>query len=167
MTVKTPARKTARKTARPASKAKVRPKPAASAKKSVAVRKAAPAKKAPSARKAVRSALTDVVTAALDDMKAQNVTVVDVRGVTDVTDTIVIASGTSDRHVKSLAGSVVTKAREAGYRALGVEGEREGEWVLVDLQDVIVHVMLPRIREFYALEKLWDVHSAERGATAG
>jgi len=73
----------------------------------------------------------------------------------------VIASGTSDRHVKSLAVRVQQRAREAGFRSLGMEGEREGEWVLVDLDDVIVHVMLPRIREFYALEKLWDSSAAE------
>ena len=109
--------------------------------------------------------LTELVTAALDDLKAQNVAVLDVRELTDVADTIVIASGTSDRHVKSLAGRVLERAKEAGFRSLGVEGEREGEWVLVDLQDVIVHVMLPRIREFYALEKLWDAHGAAHGAS--
>ncbi|MFO0450643.1 MAG: ribosome silencing factor [Pseudomonadota bacterium] len=97
-------------------------------------------------------------------MKAQNVVVLDVRKLTDVADTIVVASGTSDRHVKSLAGRVVERAKEAGYRPYGVEGERDGEWVLVDLNDVIVHVMLPRVREFYGLEKLWDVRSADRAA---
>ena len=117
------------------------------------------------ARKTTRPRLAELVTAALDDLKAQNVAVLDVSDLTDVTDTIVIASGTSDRHVKSLAGRVVERAKEAGFRSLGIEGEREGEWVLVDLQDVIVHVMLPRIREFYALEKLWDVHAAGRAAT--
>jgi ribosome-associated protein len=115
-------------------------------------------------RKAARPRLTEVVTAALDDLKAQNVAVLDVSDLTDVTDTIVIASGTSDRHVKSLAGRVLERAREAGFRSLGIEGERDGEWVLVDLQDVIVHVMLPRIREFYALEKLWDVRVSGRAA---
>jgi ribosome-associated protein len=112
-----------------------------------------------------RPRLAEVVTAALDDLKAQNVAVLDVSGLTDVTDTIVIASGTSDRHVKSLAGRVLERAKEAGFRSLGIEGERDGEWVLVDLQDVIVHLMLPRVREFYALEKLWDVRSAGRAAT--
>ncbi|HXQ30539.1 MAG TPA: ribosome silencing factor [Steroidobacteraceae bacterium] len=106
------------------------------------------------------------MTAALGDLKAQNVAVLDVRELTDVTDTIVIASGTSDRHVKSLAGRVVERAKQAGFRSLGVEGEREGEWVLVDLRDVIVHVMLPRVREFYALEKLWGVRLVERAAPA-
>ena len=90
------------------------------------------------------------------------VTVLDVAQLTTVTDTIVIASGTSDRHVKSLAANVSTKAAQAGYRALGREGERDGEWVLVDLSDVIVHVMLPRVREFYGLEKLWDVRASAR-----
>jgi ribosome-associated protein len=108
--------------------------------------------------------LSELVTAALDDLKAQNVAVLDVRELTGMTDTIVIASGTSDRHVKSLAHRVLERAREAGFRSLGVEGEREGEWVLVDLQDVVVHVMLPRVREFYGLEKLWDTRSGERGA---
>jgi ribosome-associated protein len=110
--------------------------------------------------------LTALVTAALDDLKAQNVAVLDVRTLTGVADTIVIASGTSDRHVKSLAGRVLERAKEAGFRALGVEGVREGEWVLVDLQDVIVHVMLPRVREFYGLEKLWDARAGERAASA-
>jgi ribosome-associated protein len=125
-----------------------------------------PAKRPARAKKAARPRLAEVVTAALDDLKAQNVAVLDVSDLTDVADTIVIASGTSDRHVKSLAGSVIERAKEAGFRSLGIEGEREGEWVLVDLQDVIVHVMLPRIREFYALEKLWDVHAAGRAATS-
>jgi ribosome-associated protein len=102
------------------------------------------------------SPLQDVVTAALDDMKAVNVKVLDVRGLTDIADTMIIASGNSDRHVKSIADRVVEKAKESGFRPLGKEGERDGEWVLVDLQDIIVHVMLPRVREFYGLERLWD-----------
>jgi ribosome-associated protein len=105
--------------------------------------------------------LQTVVTAALDDMKAVNIRVLDVRGLTDIADTMVIASGNSDRHVRSIAERVVEKAKQAGFRPLGLEGERDGEWVLVDLQDVVVHVMLPRIREFYGLERLWDNSSAE------
>jgi ribosome-associated protein len=96
------------------------------------------------------------VTTALDDMKAVNVRVLDVRGLTDIADTMVIASGNSDRHVRSIAERVVENAKAAGFRPLGTEGARDGEWVLVDLQDVLVHVMLPRIREFYGLELLWD-----------
>jgi ribosome-associated protein len=100
--------------------------------------------------------LHEVVTATLEDMKAVNVKVLDVRGLTDIADTMVIASGNSDRHVRSIADRVVEKAKAAGFRPLGTEGERDGEWVLVDLQDIILHVMLPRVREFYGLERLWD-----------
>ena len=107
-------------------------------------------------------ALTDIAVAALADMKAVNVKVLDVRKLTDVADTMIVATGTSDRHVKSIADRVVERCRQAGHRPYGVEGEREGEWVLVDLQDLIVHVMLPRIREFYGLEKLWDLRPAQR-----
>ncbi|HVW67675.1 MAG TPA: ribosome silencing factor [Steroidobacteraceae bacterium] len=106
------------------------------------------------------SPLQAIVTAALDDMKAVNVKVLDVRGLTDIADTMVIASGNSDRHVRSIADNVVQKAKEAGYRPLGTEGARDGEWVLVDLTDILVHVMLPRVREFYGLERLWDAGEA-------
>ena len=102
------------------------------------------------------SPLQTLVTAALDDMKAVNVRVLDVRALTDIVDTMVIASGNSDRHVRSIAERVVEKAKAAGCRPLGTEGARDGEWVLVDLQDILVHVMLPRVREFYGLERLWD-----------
>jgi ribosome-associated protein len=106
------------------------------------------------------SPLQETVTAALDDMKAVNVKVLDVRGLTDIADTMVIASGNSDRHVRSIADNVARKAKEAGYRPLGTEGARDGEWVLVDLTDILVHVMLPRVREFYGLESLWDAGDA-------
>lgn len=107
-------------------------------------------------RPPARAALVKTVKAALADMKAVNVKVFDVRQVTDVSDCMVLASGTSDRHVRSIADRVVERAKAAGFRPMGVEGERDGEWVLVDLNDVIVHVMLPRVREFYGLEELWD-----------
>ncbi len=99
---------------------------------------------------------------ALEDVKAINVAEFDVRGMTAVTDFMIVASGTSDRHVKSLANAVVVACKKAGVKPLGIEGEREGEWVLVDLGDVVVHVMQPRIREFYALEKLWSVTEQSR-----
>jgi ribosome-associated protein len=110
--------------------------------------------------------LQNLVTAALDDMKAVNVRVLDVRGLTDIVDTMVIASGNSDRHVRSIAERVVEKAKAAGLRPLGTEGARDGEWVLVDLQDVLVHVMLPRVREFYGLENLWDGGPAQAAVAA-
>jgi len=116
------------------------------------------------------SSLQDLVTAALDDMKAVNVRVLDVRGLTDIADTMVIASGNSDRHVRAIADRVVEKVKAAGVRPLGLEGERESEWVLVDLNDVIVHVMLPRVREFYGLERLWEAPEAlekDAGARRG
>ena len=92
---------------------------------------------------------------ALGDLKARDVVVLDVRGLTSIADSMVIASGTSDRHVRSMAENVVEKCKERGYRPLGVEGLKDGEWVLVDLHDIVVHVMLPRVRDFYNLEKLW------------
>ncbi len=111
-------------------------------------------------RPPARAALLKTVVAALDDMKAVHVKVFDVRGVTDVADCMVLASGNSDRHVRSIADRVVERAKGGGFRPIGIEGQRDGEWVLVDLNDVIVHVMLPRVREFYGLEELWDAPPA-------
>ena len=102
-------------------------------------------------------AILDWVLDALDDLKARDVTVLDVRGKTSVTDYMVVASGTSERHVHALADNVVEKLAEHRIRPLGVEGEHSRDWVLVDLGDVIVHVMLPETRDFYQLEKLWQV----------
>ena len=109
--------------------------------------------------------LLQVVEGALDEMKAVNVRVLDVHQLTDIADTMIIASGNSDRHVRSIADRIVEHAKKGGFRPMGVEGERDGEWVLVDLQDVIVHIMLPRVREFYRLENLWDVSAARREAS--
>ena len=102
-------------------------------------------------------AMLEQVRAGVEDLKAKDVVEIDVRGKTSVCDWIVIASGTSTRHVKSIADEVVRKVKDLDVLPLGVEGEREAEWVLVDLGDVVVHVMLPRVREFYALERLWTV----------
>lgn len=101
--------------------------------------------------------LLGTVRDAVEELKARDIVEIDVRGKSSVTDYMVIASGTSTRHVKSIADEVVKFAKKLDVMPLGVEGEREAEWVLVDLGDVVVHVMLPRVREFYALERLWTV----------
>ena len=110
--------------------------------------------------------LKSVVINALADMKALEVKVLDVRGLTDIADFMVIASGTSDRHVRSVAQRVVERTKEAGFRPHGVEGQQDSDWVLIDLSEMIVHVMLPRVREFYGLEKLWDMGATKRAARA-
>ena len=123
--------------------------------------------RAASARAAsARASLKTVVIDALADMKALDVKFLDVRGLTDIADFMVIASGTSDRHVRSVAQRVVEKAKEAGFRPHGVEGQQDGDWVLIDLNETIIHVMLPRVREFYGLEKLWDMTATKRAARA-
>ena len=99
--------------------------------------------------------LKNLVTDALDDLTAINTVTLDVTDLTDVTDCLVVASGTSNRHVKSLANNVVVEAKKAGMPPLGVEGDDVGEWVLVDFGDVVLHVMLPATRDFYDLERLW------------
>ena len=108
------------------------------------------------AKSSIPQTLLRIVNSALDDMKAVNVKVLDVRHLTDITDIVVIASGNSDRHVKSIADRVLQLAKQNDFRPIGVEGAREGEWVLVDLHDIVVHVMLPRVREFYSLERMWE-----------
>jgi ribosome silencing factor RsfS/YbeB/iojap len=113
------------------------------------------------------ASLESVVLDALADMKALEVKLLDVRGLTDIADFMVIASGTSDRHVRSVAQRVVEKTKAAGFRPHGVEGQQDADWVLIDLNEMIVHVMLPRVREFYGLEKLWDMTAAKRAAARG
>jgi ribosome-associated protein len=101
--------------------------------------------------------LLAIVVAALEDLKGVDIRVIDVRDLTSITDRMVVASGTSTLHVKALADNVALKAKQQGYVPLGVEGEQTAEWVLLDLGDVVVHVMLPETRAFYGLEKLWSV----------
>ena len=96
-----------------------------------------------------------VVHEALEDVKAKDILQLDVSSISNVADAIVIASGTSTRHVKALADNVADEARKAGFRPIGVEGERDAEWILIDLGFVVVHVMLPTARKFYDLESLW------------
>ena len=110
--------------------------------------------------------LRDLVVASLEDMKAQDITVLDVRGKTSVTDIMIIASGTSTRHVKSIAEGAAFKAKQAGEAAMGMEGVNEGEWALVDLNGVVLHVMLPKVRDFYHLERLWTLDEAQPDSSA-
>jgi ribosome-associated protein len=151
----------AKKSAQPVKRVSKKPAPRAAAAPSLTNK--APASKASTA-KAASGGVVKVVEHALDEMKAVQVKVLDVRQLTDIADTLIIASGNSDRHVRSIADRVIEYVKKAGLRPTGVEGERDGEWVLVDLQDVIVHIMLPRVREFYRLESLWDISAARREA---
>ncbi len=109
-------------------------------------------------------ALRELALAALEDMKAIDVVVIDVQGKTSITDYFIIASGTSNRHVKATAEAVAFQAKQAGEPPIGLEGVQEGDWALIDLNGVVVHVMQPKVRDFYQLEKLWatDVESAEQ-----
>lgn len=101
--------------------------------------------------------LRDIVVHALEDLKGVDIKVLDVRDRCSFTDLMIFASGTSDRHVKSLASNVDDKVREAGVRPLGIEGDDQAQssWVLLDLGDIVVHVMMPETRDYYQLEKLW------------
>ena len=103
---------------------------------------------------------------ALEDIKAEDIQVLDVSSMTDFTDIMIIATGKSSRQVKALTNEVVTQAKAAGVQPLGVEGEDIGEWALVDLGDVITHIMTPQIRMTYNLEKLWSVPDTTDKASA-
>jgi ribosome-associated protein len=105
--------------------------------------------------------LLELAQTSLEDLKARDVRVFDVREMTSVTDYFLLASGTSDRHVRSMADNLVQNVKQAGQRPLGVEGQEAGEWVLIDLNDVVVHVMQSRTREFYKLEDLWALGTGE------
>lgn len=106
--------------------------------------------------------LQDIVKNALDDLKGQDITFLDVTSLSDVMDTLVIVTGTSSRHVKSLADNVADDAKSAGIRPIGIEGKETGEWVLVDFGDTVVHVMQQATRDFYELEKLWSMKPSSR-----
>lgn len=112
--------------------------------------------------------LSDLVVDALEELKGLEIIKLDVSDMTTVTDWMIVASGTSRRHVQALVDNVAEKAKAAGHRPIGIEGESGGEWVLLDLQDALVHVMLPKVREFYNLEKLWSIKpSGDAAATDG
>lgn len=110
---------------------------------------------APAATLPSHELLLETIRDALENLKAQDIIELDVRGKTSVTDFMFVASGTSTRHVSAIAEEVQRRTREIANPPLGVEGEREGEWALIDLGDAIVHVMLPRMRDLYMLERLW------------
>ena len=100
-------------------------------------------------------AMRKLTLAAMEDLKADAPVVLDVRKVASFTDYMIFASGNSTRHVNAIAESVIEAAKAAGHPPVGVEGQDAGEWVLIDLGDVVAHVMLPDIRRYYELEKLW------------
>lgn len=110
--------------------------------------------------------LLNIVQQVLDERKGQYITVLDVRGKTSFTDYMILVTGTSDRHLKTLCDYVVEKAEEHGVKPLGVEGDLGSDWVLVDLGDVIVHAMTAQAREFYQLEKLWSVERPKESEQA-
>ena len=103
--------------------------------------------------------LKQLVVDALDELKGNDIVTLEVSDMTSVTDHMIIACGTSNRHVKSLADNVIEKCKKQGVRPLGTEGVEKSEWVLVDLGDVVAHIMLPATRQFYDLERLWDMKS--------
>jgi len=108
--------------------------------------------------------LKELVISALEDFKAIDIQIIDVSELNPLTELFVIASGSSSRHVKSMAENLIMRAKAAGCQPLGVEGQRQADWVLVDLNDVIVHLMLPQARAFYNLEKLWRVSTDQRSS---
>ncbi|MDO4643597.1 MAG: ribosome silencing factor [Cardiobacteriaceae bacterium] len=101
--------------------------------------------------------LKHIVQNSLEDLKAVDIQCIDLAGKTDIADYMIVASGTSDRHLHALAGKIHDDCKAAGYLPLGIEGEDSRDWVLVDLGDIIVHIMRPETRELYALEKLWSL----------
>ena len=109
--------------------------------------------------------LTQLSEGILEENKGRDISSMDVRKLTDITDTMIVCTATSSRHARTLADKLVRAAKEAGIRPLGVEGEQPGEWILVDLVDVVIHIMLPETRVFYSLEKLWATIEKVREAS--
>ncbi len=103
--------------------------------------------------------LKQLVVDAIEDIKGADIKIIDVRDKSNVTDIMVIATGNTSRQVKAIADNIVEKAKASGIRPLGVEGEQHAEWILIDLGDVVAHIMQPAIRDFYNLEKLWGEES--------
>ena len=113
-----------------------------------------------------KDTLSKVAVSALEDIKAHDITVLDVRKLTSIADTLVIATADSNRQVKALAHHVRDKLKESGASIVGVEGEETGEWVLVDAGDIVVHVMQPAVRAYYNLEELWSARPPRRAKAA-
>ncbi len=114
----------------------------------------------------MRKHLTEIVVNALEDVKALDIALIDVRGLTDIMDTMVVASGNSSRQVKALANNLVVDAKSAGYTPIGVEGDDTSEWILVDFGDLVAHIMLPATRQLYDLERLWSLPTESVDETA-
>ncbi len=108
-------------------------------------------------------AMKDAVIDAIDDIKGFDITVMDVRKLTSMTNYMIVASANSSRQAKAVADNVREKLKEKGYAIRGTEGEKEGEWVLVDLDDIVVHIMVPATRAYYNLEQLWGEAETRRG----
>ncbi|MBS9778670.1 MAG: ribosome silencing factor, partial [Gammaproteobacteria bacterium] len=106
--------------------------------------------------------LQQLVINSLEDLKAKDITILDVKGKASFTDVMIVASGTSDRHLKAMANAIHVDAKNVGNPPLSTEGEDTRNWVLVDLGDVVVHLMRPEVREMYAIEKLWSIGSPKR-----
>ncbi len=107
--------------------------------------------------------IVNLAVAAIEEVKGLDLKVLDVHALTAITDHMVVCTGTSNRHVKSIAENVIARAKQSGHRPRGVEGLNSGEWALVDLVDVVVHVMQAQTRLFYQIEKLWDLPPPESG----
>lgn len=112
-------------------------------------------------------ALNDIIVEALENVKGRDITVLDVRELSDVMDTLIVVSGSTTRQVRALADSVIDDCKQAGFRPLGIEGADVGEWVLVDLGETVVHVMLPATRAFYDLERLWSLRPGDLAIAGG
>jgi len=106
--------------------------------------------------------LKEQVIKALEDVKGQEIVCMDIRELTDIADFMIVATGNSNRQVKALVNNVVEEVKKSGVQPIGVEGQEQAEWVLVDLADVIVHVMLPKVREYYDIERLWSMTPSKR-----
>ena len=107
----------------------------------------------------------DLITDALHDLKANDVVILDVDHLTTITDHMIVASGTSRQHVRSIAENVRVSAKKAGLEIVGIEGSEQGDWVLIDIGDIVVHVMIPEIRDYYQIEKLWNIDEIDTVAS--